>query len=64
VVNNCYLVKRTKHRLTYSLLNAWIQQFKNRATSLKGFIEIATLDETKEPDRDHKFTPIVLISPP
>lgn len=63
VVNNCYLIKRNKHRLTYSLLNSWIQEFKDRATSLKGFIEIAA-EETKEPDREVKFTPIVLISPP
>jgi hypothetical protein len=64
VVNNCCLTKRNKHRLTYSLLNTWIQEFKERATSLKGFIEIAALEETKEPEREYKFTPIVLISPP
>ena len=51
VVNNCYLMKRNRHRLTYSLLNTWIQEFKDKATTLKGFIDIVNIDETREPER-------------
>ena len=62
VVSNCCRTKRNRQRLTYSLLNTWIQEFKERATSLKGFIDILAL-QTKQPE-PHRFTPIVLISPP
>ena len=37
VVNNCMMVKRNKQKLTFSLLNMWIQEFRETTTSFKGF---------------------------
>lgn len=40
VVNGCYLQKRSKAKLTFSMLNHWIQEFKEKATSLAGFLSL------------------------
>jgi hypothetical protein len=57
VVNNCYAYKRSRSKLTYSLINLWIQEFKEAATTLKGFAALA-------PPNDHHFRPIILVLPP
>jgi hypothetical protein len=61
VVNGCYLHKRGKGKLTFSMLNQWIQEFKEKATSLSGFM---VLRMQAEDEQLHRFKPIVLISPP
>lgn len=40
VINNCYSFKRNRQKLTFSLFNQWIQDFKDKSTSLKGFLEL------------------------
>jgi hypothetical protein len=61
VVNGCYTHKRSKGKLTFSMLNQWIQEFKEKATSLAGFLALRA--EAPE-EHTSKFTPIVLILPP
>jgi hypothetical protein len=58
VINNCYSFKRNRQKLTFSLLNQWIQEFKEKSTSFKGFLELTL------PEEQPRFQPIVLISPP
>lgn len=60
VVNGCYLHKRSKSKLTFSMLNQWIQEFKEKATSLAGFLSLRQPPE-EEP---YRFRPIVIIPPP
>ena len=61
VVNGCYTHKRSKGKLTFSMLNQWIQEFKEKATILAGFLALRA--ETQD-EHAHRFKPIVLISPP
>lgn len=61
VVNNCYLYRKSKSKLTYSLLNQWIQHFKEMCTSVKGFdLKLPSPSEEEK----QAFMPIVLVDPP
>ena len=63
VIDRCLQVRRSKQRLTYSLLNTWIQEFKEKTTTVKGFEEAPLVVEDTVVPSGH-FSPIVLVAPP
>jgi hypothetical protein len=40
VIGNCYIQKRNKSKLTFSMINTWIHEFKDKATTLKGYLKL------------------------
>ena len=61
VIDNCLKMKRNRQRLTFSLFNLWITEFREMATSDRGF---AALTGSRLPQKVDQFRPIILIRPP
>ncbi len=60
VIHNCQLTKRNRQKVTYSLLNQWIQESKEASTTFWGFKALTKPEQELLP----KFKPIILIKPP
>ena len=61
VIDNCMRVKRNRQRLTFSMFNQWITEFRDLTTSNRGFLG---LGESESAERVEQFKPIILIRPP
>jgi len=44
VVDRCLMIKRNRQRLTYSLLNGWVQEFKENASTIRGGMEVPEIE--------------------
>ena len=61
VVDGCIRMKKNKQRLTFSVFNHWIMEFRELATSNRGFDLVNNPNGRKQID---PFRPIILVRPP
>jgi hypothetical protein len=61
VVDNCMRMKKNRQRLTFSMFNQWVTEFREMTTTNKGFTSLTQVDLL---ERLEHFRPIILIRPP